>query len=732
MKTQKQEETSGLLTSKNRAGSLSSFDNSRLSQTDIETDVLSDFSDLQNIDKRKLYEGKRRLCSCYNFFRCSCLIFFLFISLNIIGYFVDKEKFEETYKKVYGSLPFATNSEVTISTFAELNELKLKLRNYGEFPGFSELYKIDDGNYLSQLTSLYTEKHQEQKKANDNLEAKHISHHEEFRWDDIHISDCQRINEKYYPQILSLSNKNQMEFSDLLIRNWSTISFEKKFEKMTPILKKTFFVDEFQFDPLTVKNMLQLLREEIIKYYEIENEEQFTKLFDTLSPNVNTEEFQKYNSKFGKLILSKILNKKDLVFAFLGSSVFSGQDNCWNYSYPKQFERIFQKIFSIFPHTNIIARPGGQNGDGAAVHQQFKCAVSNFGEFDVIQTGLWMIPVDSQDHASFLEEMFLQGRLVHALAEVNFLTERSRPKWYENGGMEFLGGWADGYDLEEHIFPWWPRARDGQHWGRQGDGRCHVYNREGADGTYMQNWHPGALGFQMMLDKIIYYYSFGIEEAMDLIIEEMDEQKEKFNIEQLKRKVHWQRKRAKVTCASGFQPRYTDDEKNFGSWVESGGLLESEDEFRLRKKRIENPNWFFQKIKGQSNLGQCRDPSFRANNSVYKSRSECTSHPDLGYGWVSNNEKMIKDWLVLNLPQISARSMFLCTTTHSRKMSIFDLKLKLNGQKISILEPKERESKTNPCVEVKVNMEHKIKYTLQLQYPEKEKKFEISWIYFEL
>jgi hypothetical protein len=88
--------------------------------------------------------------------------------------------------------------------------------------------------------------------------------------------------------------------------------------------------------------------------------------------------------------------------------------------------------------------------------------------------------------------------------------------WYPNGE------WSLG--LNDHAeFPWWPSVGRG-HWRRTGDGRCHISTRDGEGlnetGFYMQNWHPGPLGFQIMMDPFLFFFAEVAVEALSRIEKE--------------------------------------------------------------------------------------------------------------------------------------------------------------------------------------------------------------------
>ena len=121
-------------------------------------------------------------------------------------------------------------------------------------------------------------------------------------------------------------------------------------------------------------------------------------------------------------------------------------------------------------------------------------------DLDVLTLWYPMIPLPKyEEHTVFLERHLLRGTHVHIMyfpyvvdlhrgGWVSALADRPYIEWYLQGDYA-------------KAFNWAPPA-----WGRHGDGRCHIKTREGAPGVFMQNWHFGPLGFQLIVDSAVNMY----------------------------------------------------------------------------------------------------------------------------------------------------------------------------------------------------------------------------------
>lgn len=254
----------------------------------------------------------------------------------------------------------------------------------------------------------------------------------------------------------------------------------------------------------------------------------------------------------------------------------------------------------------------------------------------------------------------------------------------------------------------------------------------------MENWHPGPLGFQMMIDKTLYYYSFALSVAMkeleDFITDfkannPSSEQTSEALYASLKKKyspkAKWHRSlndfpilskdcsdvgtddassfpspeldvcnvddkndyRA-IRCATGFRPLYNEP-ANLETFMVSGGFIEDE-----ANRKVENENWKFRLTKSQSRISANRDPSFRANEKVYTDREECNAHPDEGYGWEANNKRSQTEWIKFAIPKLSKGRVEVCSSTHQYQDFMDNLNIRINDFPI----PNEKKSKYDTCI----------------------------------
>jgi len=214
------------------------------------------------------------------------------------------------------------------------------------------------------------------------------------------------------------------------------------------------------------------------------------------------------------LILYRVIKekRKKLVMGFMGSSVMSGQDNCHDFIYPEQMKRRMDELLS-FADIKVEVRNMGQNGDGPDMPNQVLCSLDTMGD-DVDLLTLWypMIPMPrGEEWLVFLLRWLAQGMHVH-LMHFPIVDSLLREGWTSVLGC--CNGFMAWYEQGEYGRAFnWPCGS----WGRHGDGRCHTRTREGAPGVYMQNWHFGPLGFQVLVDSALVLYTDALVMAMDFI-----------------------------------------------------------------------------------------------------------------------------------------------------------------------------------------------------------------------
>lgn len=329
------------------------------------------------------------------------------------------------------------------------------------YSGFRDL----DDSFISKFKEIIDEKNLLISEANQDL--KDNDPENGTLWNIIHTKSCGLIDENINPKLNKLYKKHSMRNSSLIFTsNWSELVDK---EKNKGILG--FNIEE-------VLKLLKEQRQSLVRYYEVTTEEEFSKVFDNLKPHKGTKEYNDNLDSLSDLWATRIVNKQTFTIAILGSSVMSGMDNCWDLSYPPLLQRTYDKIFSVFNNEDIRVevKPAGQNGDGAGTHAQMNCAWNIFSEYDILQLGYWMIPVTSIDQELLFRRSIALGRHVHSLNGLKF--KSSLESYYSNGVLQ-LGNWEEPFYNDN--FPWWPKKK--KHWGRQGNGRCKLKTREGADGT---------------------------------------------------------------------------------------------------------------------------------------------------------------------------------------------------------------------------------------------------------
>ncbi|KAK3259483.1 hypothetical protein CYMTET_31521 [Cymbomonas tetramitiformis] len=296
-------------------------------------------------------------------------------------------------------------------------------------------------------------------------------------------------------------------------------------------------VEGLSFNPMLARSHFRQYRCMLAEYYEgTEALEGKLRPSPTADPDLHAAALQAIAVRFAR----KIVHQRPFALGVLGTSVLSGQDNCYALSYAPTWNRTLRPLLDIVG-VPFDVHGSGQNGNGPSMGNTLTCAKEVLGDVDIVHTGWWMVgQVPKPDYEAFLRRMLTDspnGPLVHSIDGFrdgfNFnngiwLTEgndtvrdayykagvmeiASRPEWNYLAGIESTSRHGDG------DYPWFPLGFHNAHWGRVGDGKCHRHTREGEDATIMQNWHPGPLGVQVMMDLYLYTYLKALEMAMEWI-----------------------------------------------------------------------------------------------------------------------------------------------------------------------------------------------------------------------
>jgi len=255
---------------------------------------------------------------------------------------------------------------------------------------------------------------------------------------------------------------------------------------------------KLSFDPQVMSKHLLQYRAAVYEYREFLKPPAPTDTGPFYGGN-RTAQDNRLGLKFAKLIASKA---SSLVIGFQGSSVMSGQDNCHGMILSETVRRFMDRLLGAF---NMYAevRNMGQNGDGPDMPSQMLCSYDSLGAVDLLVMWYWMIPDLGE-----ADDMLVQRR---ALDNVHI--------WDMGGGRCNQPVFRDqGYcaTFTDIIHsPFWSFA--GGHWGRHGDGHCHIKTREGWPGVFMQNWHFGPLGFETLADQVTMPYVNGLIRAMEIL-----------------------------------------------------------------------------------------------------------------------------------------------------------------------------------------------------------------------
>eukprot|EP00854_Cymbomonas_tetramitiformis_P016871 gene16871-20043_t len=171
------------------------------------------------------------------------------------------------------------------------------------------------------------------------------------------------------------------------------------------------------FNAETMRRHFKQFRAMLAEYYELRTE------FDIDSPRIVLNEKMRpreSDPEYGDLLksiaarfLRKIVHGRSVVVAVLGTSVISGQDNCFETAYPPMLARAFEPFFKAM----------GQNGDGPNKIDEIMCAKDIVGDdVDILQTGYMMTEVPpAKDYEAFLRRSLSEGMLVHSIDGLGFM-----------------------------------------------------------------------------------------------------------------------------------------------------------------------------------------------------------------------------------------------------------------------------------------------------------------------
>lgn len=290
-------------------------------------------------------------------------------------------------------------------------------------------------------------------------------------------------------------------------------------------------------------------------------------------------------------------------------------------------------------------------------------------------------------------------RLILPFYITSFGFATNRIKYYDAGLVAVSGPFPGLKD----AFPWWLAGRK-SHWGRIGDGRCHLKCRDTTDAVYMQNWHPGPVSsifFSMTLaenankmknqvdrDRTTFFYAQAFLKALKDVKDKLS--KPGNNLEKLKE--FWENERppgfvvpsAQQTNSSCMKSRncsqfYSEDlfciTGHGASWNGKYNISE----WRIRDSKSPYPhlndtkgNWHYVRLKGQSHLGGAQE----SQKAQEAKDPACTGHSDITYGYAARGSAG-ESWITFKIPRLSRGILVLCTTRNRRSIGI--PLVKING-----------------------------------------------------
>jgi len=427
-----------------------------------------------------------------------------------------------------------------------------------------------------------------------------------------------------------------------------------------------------RFAPSEMKKHFRQYRAMLAEYYE--GKEGLEQAF---KPGPSDPGYDEAVDAIARRLVRKVIHNKPFVVAVAGVSIMAGMDNCFAKSYGPMMTRYLEPFFKAMG-ISIDVRNSGQNGDGPSMEDTTACIKAVMGDdVDILQITYVMINIaPAADYEAFIRRTITDGTLVHATHRVKDAIGNAPADleaYYKSGVTEFTSEGLSALDSDPSIYPWWPKLGRA-HWGRAGDGRCHMTTRDGSDGTIMQDWHPGPLGFQVYLDTFLYTYMDAFARAMDMLDQkDVAALKEEFPVDanlyekgpalpspvQCKQPAMAEHPLCKGETDHGFKdgPFCAVGQKpswglgvNFTDW-----FVPADDEHNPFKGR--ESTWTLKQIKHKSGLGQCRDQLYQRDKTAYTSRKDCLGHLDEGFAYAG---KKGAGWVTFKLPDMTKGDIQVC------------------------------------------------------------------------
>lgn len=396
----------------------------------------------------------------------------------------------------------------------------------------------------------------------------------------------------------------------------------------------------------------------LLEYYHVEKQDSSGKFY------VNGPEREMLLSRIASMFQQKFLSSSSkLVVGTMGTSVLSGQDNCYTYTYSPLLERSLSHILAAWP-MKVEVRGMGQNGDnGPNMDNQMLCGPFLVGQIDSLHLWYPMIPnSEAVLKRAFVYKLMRDNGLqhIHMIASDSAFYMTS---WLQAGFVSTNTRLLNDND-------WAPK----HFWGRQNDGLCHSVTREGAVAVLYQNWHFGPIGFQVYVDQVIALYLDAIEVALvsmitsrkptlevpvlnTLAVEPMPNcQKHASDNTRTTLAIHKYLcapngiLRTKFYSACGLRPAFIEG-SDIGTDVFEPGKTSR------ALPIIQGPDvvdWSWKQSKPASNVHSASEQ----NEGNYKSRPECSSFPDIGFSIETVASKGHSTaWLPLRINQVAVNAL---------------------------------------------------------------------------
>jgi len=223
--------------------------------------------------------------------------------------------------------------------------------------------------------------------------------------------------------------------------------------------------------------------------------------------------------------------------------------------------------------------------------------------------------------------------------------------------LPFTQAWFD-HPTEYNLALHWGGGWEGG-WGKHGDGRCHLVTRENMDGVWMQNWHFGPMGFQMLTDTAMQTYLTALEGVM-----RDDTKPEDWSTASLPppaaiegnfgnaRYAHISGNDLRLACLTGYGPQFTAlaDMKQWHLPIGAEGNPFPATNNPAGDER-ESEQWQWTNCKHSSHGHAFQ---WSAPNSVVR-QQDCESFPDVGYMFTMVDSRKAANgaysqWLTFKVP----------------------------------------------------------------------------------